>query len=70
MSVLVLKLLCVLSLTRRTMLTITLQTRDIHGVVCLTTGTCYARDLFTRTSVAAGTARWQVKLTFYTVFHG
>ena len=48
MSVLVLKLLCVLSLTRRTMLTITLQTRDIHGVVCLTTGTCYARDLFSR----------------------
>ena len=33
----------------------------MHGVVCLITGTCYARDLFTRTSVAGETARWQVK---------
>lgn len=55
---------------RSTMLIIPQQTRDMHGVVCLITGTCYARDLFTRTSVAAETARWQVKLTFYTVFEG
>ena len=53
-----------------TMLIIPQQTRDMHGVVCLITGTCYARDLFTRTSVAAETARWQVKLTFYIVFDG
>lgn len=52
---------------RGTMLIIPLQTREMHGVVCLITDTCYARDLFTRTSVAAETARWQVKLTFYTV---
>ena len=55
---------------RSTMLIIPQQTRDMHGVVCLITGTCYARALFTRTSVAAETARWRVKLTFYTVFDG